>query len=71
MMRSKEGAIDYRYFPEPNITPVLLDENWIKDVVSNLPELPVERAKRYRKLGLPENQIEVLVAQRELSSQPF
>lgn len=68
MMRSKEGAIDYRYFPEPNITPVLLDENWINEIVSNLPELPVERAKRYRKLGLPENQIEVLVAQRELSS---
>ena len=42
MMRSKEGAIDYRYFPEPNITPVLLDENWINEIVSNLPELPVE-----------------------------
>ncbi len=67
LMRKKEGAVDYRYFPEPNILPISLDEEWINRIVSDLPELPHERTKRYRELGLPKNQVEVLVGHKEIS----
>jgi aspartyl-tRNA(Asn)/glutamyl-tRNA(Gln) amidotransferase subunit B len=47
MMRSKEDAHDYRYFPDPDLLPVKLDEDWIEDVQKNMPELPDERKLRY------------------------
>lgn len=68
MMRRKEGAVDYRYFPEPNITPIQLDEAWVSSIVSDLPELPFERRQRYLKMNLPVNQVDVLVGHRQLSS---
>jgi len=40
MMRSKEEAHDYRYFPDPDLLPVKLDEDWIERVRATLPELP-------------------------------
>lgn len=67
MMRRKEGAVDYRYFPEPNILPIQLDDDWVNDIVTRLPELPAKRSERYHNLGLNEAQIEVLVAQRDLA----
>ena len=39
-MRSKEEAHDYRYFPEPDLEPVLVDKSWIKRISESLPELP-------------------------------
>ncbi|HKR08335.1 MAG TPA: Asp-tRNA(Asn)/Glu-tRNA(Gln) amidotransferase subunit GatB, partial [Gemmatimonadaceae bacterium] len=45
--RSKEGSHDYRYFPEPDLRPLLLDQKWIKDAQGNLPELPDARKKRF------------------------
>lgn len=52
LMRKKEGSIDYKYFPEPNITPVLIDSEWMSSIRENLPELPDHREKRYMDAGL-------------------
>ena len=48
MMRSKEDAHDYRYFPDPDLLPVRLDEAWIEQVRASLPELPADRAARFQ-----------------------
>ena len=54
-MRSKEEAHDYRYFPEPDLVPVQLDDAWIERVQSELPELPAARqARLMSEHGLPE-----------------
>jgi aspartyl-tRNA(Asn)/glutamyl-tRNA(Gln) amidotransferase subunit B len=68
VMRSKEEAHDYRYFPEPDLLTLAVDKAWIEDVARSLPELPHVRAARYeRELGLPRADAEVLVATRELA----
>ncbi len=54
-MRSKEEAMDYRYFPEPDIPPLVLDEAWIEEIRRTMPELPAEKKARYVSAwGLPE-----------------
>jgi len=44
--RSKEGSHDYRYFPEPDLLPLVLDPNWVNEIRSSIPELPSDRKKR-------------------------
>lgn len=69
LMRKKEGDVDYKFFPEPNITPIRLSEAWIKDIQENMDELPDERKARYMKdFALKEYDADVLVANRELSN---
>ncbi|HHT9111218.1 MAG TPA: Asp-tRNA(Asn)/Glu-tRNA(Gln) amidotransferase subunit GatB, partial [Candidatus Brocadiaceae bacterium] len=46
-MRSKEEAQDYRYFPEPDLLPVLIDEKWMSEIKSTIPELPFDRRQRF------------------------
>jgi aspartyl-tRNA(Asn)/glutamyl-tRNA(Gln) amidotransferase subunit B len=46
-MRSKEDAHDYRYFPEPDLLPLVLDEAWVADLKSKLPELPDDKRRRF------------------------
>jgi len=54
MMRSKEDAHDYRYFPDPDLLPLVVDEAWIERVRGELPELPQQKRERYEKTyGLP------------------
>ena len=54
-MRSKEEAHDYRYFPEPDLLPIVVDENWLESIRATLPELPTARRNRYiSEYGLPE-----------------
>lgn len=48
VLRSKEMAYDYRYFPEPDLPPLLLSEEFIQQIKDELPELPEQRVKRYR-----------------------
>jgi len=48
-MRAKEEAHDYRYFPEPDLLPVLIDQKWIDEVRATIPELPVEKRQRFVK----------------------
>jgi aspartyl-tRNA(Asn)/glutamyl-tRNA(Gln) amidotransferase subunit B len=62
-LRSKEEAQDYRYFPEPDLVPVLLDEEYIEGIRRKLPELPEVRNERYiREWGLPEYDAGVITA---------
>ncbi|MGY6629078.1 MAG: Asp-tRNA(Asn)/Glu-tRNA(Gln) amidotransferase subunit GatB [Oceanicaulis sp.] len=65
-MRSKEEAHDYRYFPDPDLTPLVLDEAWIADIKANLPELPADKRKRFvEMLGLSEYDASVLAADKD------
>ena len=53
-MRGKEEAHDYRYFPEPDLTPIVVDEAWLDKIRSSIPELPGDRKKRYMtEYGIP------------------
>jgi aspartyl-tRNA(Asn)/glutamyl-tRNA(Gln) amidotransferase subunit B len=68
VMRSKEEAHDYRYFPEPDLFTLQVPEKWIADVRSALPALPDARIERYqREHGLSAVDAEVLVASREVA----
>lgn len=54
-MRSKETAGDYRYFPDPNVMPVVIDDEWFEQIENSLPELPEVKKERYMsELGLSE-----------------
>jgi len=68
-MRSKEEANDYRYFPDPDLLPLVLEDAWVERVRAGLPELPDEKAERFvREHGLPEYDAGVLTASRELAA---
>jgi aspartyl-tRNA(Asn)/glutamyl-tRNA(Gln) amidotransferase subunit B len=63
-MRSKEDAHDYRYFPDPDLLPLVLDEAWIEELRKDLPELPdAKRARFMAEYGLPAYDSGVLVAE--------
>lgn len=67
-MRKKEGNVDYKYFPEPNIFPIRLADAWIADIQKQLPELPDERKQRYqREYSLNDYDANVLVNNRALA----
>ena len=67
-MRSKEEAHDYRYFPDPDLVPVLVNQEWINNVKATLPELPIARRDRYVKdLKLPKYDADILTGERELA----
>ena len=64
-MRSKEDAHDYRYFPDPDLLPLVLDEAWVEALRADLPELPDDRRARFiAQLGLSPYDASVLVAER-------
>jgi aspartyl-tRNA(Asn)/glutamyl-tRNA(Gln) amidotransferase subunit B len=66
--RSKEEAHDYRYFPEPDLPPLVVAQDWIDGIRLSLPELPVTRFKRLQsQYGLNEYDAEVLTAEREVA----
>ena len=68
-MRSKEAANDYRYFPDPDLLPVLLEPAFIEAVRATLPELPDDKAARFvRDYGLSDYDAGVLTASRELAA---
>jgi aspartyl-tRNA(Asn)/glutamyl-tRNA(Gln) amidotransferase subunit B len=64
-LRSKEDAHDYRYFPDPDLLPLELDEAFIEDCRASLPELPDAKRKRYQGLGIPPYNAGVLTAEVE------
>ena len=66
--RVKESSADYRYFPEPDIPPLNISEEWLKDLNSKLPEMPQEKTKRFiREYGLNEKMAEVLTSDKDLA----
>ncbi|MDI1300628.1 MAG: Asp-tRNA(Asn)/Glu-tRNA(Gln) amidotransferase subunit GatB [bacterium] len=67
-MRSKEEANDYRYFPDPDLLPVILDEAMIEEIRATLPELPAAKRERFiAQFGLPDYDAGVLVSSRDLA----
>ncbi|MGA7712985.1 MAG: Asp-tRNA(Asn)/Glu-tRNA(Gln) amidotransferase subunit GatB [Rhizomicrobium sp.] len=64
-MRSKEEAHDYRYFPDPDLLPLVLEQAWVDDIAASLPELPDEKKARLMKAGLSAYDASVLVAEKE------
>src|SRR3954447_6455313 len=64
-MRSKEEAHDYRYFPDPDLLPLELDEAWVDEIARSLPELPDEKKARFTAMGLPAYDAAVLVAEKD------
>lgn len=67
-MRSKEEAHDYRYFPEPDLVPVEIDDAWIERVRGELPELPAQRLQRLvEKHGLPKYDASLIVATKAMA----
>lgn len=68
LMRVKEGSDDYRYFPEPDLVNLYIDDNWKERVRSEIPELPDARKDRYvNELGLPAYDAHVLTLTKEMS----
>ena len=66
-MRGKEDAHDYRYFPEPDLMPLEIDDEWIERVKASMPELPKAKVERYMGLGLSEYDANVIVNQMDLA----
>jgi aspartyl-tRNA(Asn)/glutamyl-tRNA(Gln) amidotransferase subunit B len=67
-MRSKEEAHDYRYFPDPDLLPLELDDAWVREIADSLPELPDEKKARFiRDYGIGSYDAGVLVGERELA----
>jgi len=68
LMRTKEYADDYRYFPEPDLVPIILTDAYIEKIRATLPELPLQRERRYvRELGLSAHQAFVLTSDKPLA----
>ena len=67
-MRSKEDAHDYRYFPDPDLLPVIIPHEWIDQIREKLPELPKDKRNRYiQDFGLQTYDANILTAARELA----
>ena len=67
-MRSKEEAHDYRYFPDPDLLPLVIEESWVAEIASGLPELPDDKKVRFvRDYGISAYDAGVLIGDRELA----
>jgi len=67
-MRSKEDAQDYRYFPDPDLVPIIISDEWIEDVKNKQPELRDERKARYiSEFNLPEYDADILTGSKKLA----
>ena len=66
-MRGKEDAHDYRYFPEPDLKPLVISREWVQEIKDKMPELPAQKRARYQSLGLSEYDANVVVEQMELA----
>lgn len=68
VMRKKEKTIDYKYFPEPNIFPIQLDEEWIQNIQTNLEELPAQRVQRFIQIyNLKEKDANLLINDKSIA----
>jgi aspartyl-tRNA(Asn)/glutamyl-tRNA(Gln) amidotransferase subunit B len=67
-MRSKEEAHDYRYFPEPDLVPMVPDPKWVEEIKASLPELPGQKKKRFlESYGLPDYDASMLAEERQVA----
>lgn len=67
-MRSKEDAQDYRYFPDPDLAPVYISDEWLESVRSRQPELRTEKMKRYKEeFDIPDYDIEIITGTKHMA----
>lgn len=67
-MRSKEDAQDYRYFPEPDLVPIIISDEWLEEIKSHQPEFREEKMERYRKeFGIPEYDISIITGAKHMA----
>lgn len=67
-MRSKEDAQDYRYFPEPDLVPIFISDEWIAQIRAKQPEFRTEKMKRYKEeFGIPDYDIEIITGSKHLA----
>lgn len=67
-MRSKEDAKDYRYFPEPDLVPIVIDEEWIDEIRRRQPEFRTEKLERYlREFGIPRYDAEIITGSKRMA----
>ncbi len=68
-MRGKEEAHDYRYFPDPDLVPLVIDPAWVEEIRATLPELPDAKKERFiKEYGIPEYDAEVLTTSKSLAN---
>ena len=68
-MRGKEEAHDYRYFPDPDLVPLRIDEPWIEEIRKSLPELPIQKRERFvAEYQIPEYDAQILTSTKPLSA---
>ena len=67
-MRSKEDAQDYRYFPEPDLVPIVIDDEWIEKIKEKQPEFRDEKLERYKKeFDIPQYDAEILTESKHMA----
>ncbi len=67
-MRSKEDAQDYRYFPDPDLVPVVVSDNWLEEIKAEQPEFRTEKMERYRKeYDIPDYDIEIITGSKRMA----
>lgn len=67
-MRSKETEADYRYFKDPDLLPLIIDDTWLESILADFPEMPLDRRARFiNEIGLSEYDAEILTSDRQLS----
>lgn len=67
-MRSKEDAQDYRYFPEPDLVPIVVSDEWVEQIKNTIPEMPEQRKARYiGEYGLPEYDAFILTSSKKMA----
>ncbi len=65
-MRNKETEADYRYFPDANLMPIVIDDEWLEKIKAEKPVAVDEKAEAYREAGIPEKEIEMLIHNHKL-----
>jgi len=66
-MRNKETAADYRYFPDPNLMPIVIDDAWLEEIRKSMPATADEKSKYYEEMGIAPKEASVLSSDRKLS----
>lgn len=65
-MRNKETAADYRYFPDPNVMPIVIDDEWLEEIRKSMPATADEKATYYENMGIAAKEAAVLASDRKL-----
>jgi len=67
-MRNKETEADYRYFPDANLMPIIIDDAWLEEIKANKPTAVDEKAEQYREAGISDKEIDMLISNHKIST---